>query len=373
VLDQGELIIGTSADYPPFESMVKYAPQGFDIALLEELGRRLGVPVRFINFAFDGLDNALRLGPVDAVAAALSVTPDRLAYADFSDVYYVSQEAVLARADSPITSIDTMGDAARYRIAAQKDSTYEAWIRQNLIETGKLPAANLATYMLVSDAVTDLKAGRVDLLVVDAPAARKIVDDGGVKIVGQGLTQQRYAIAVPRGAVELRTKLNEALAAVREDGTLDKLTEQYLKEDASPLPPAGTEVPVAAATAPACIDNLALVEHVNFDPATIQEFDPGEALTKGWRVRNTGTCEWGEGYTLIFAFGDQPESAMNGQPVPLSVAVKPGEEVEVEVDLIAPAEPGEYQALWQMLDKADEAFGELLPVVIRVVGPTPVP
>ena len=373
VLDRGELIVGTSADYPPFESMVNYTPEGFDIALLEELGRRLGISVRFINFAFDGLDNVLQLGPIDAVAAALSVTPERLAYADFSDVYYVSQGAALARTDSPIASLASMDDATRYRIAAQKDSAYEAWIRENLIEPGKLPAANLSTYMLVSDAVADLKAGRVDLLLLDAPAAQTIVQEGGVKLVGQGLTPQQFAIAVPRGALALRTKLNEALAAARADGTLDQLTEQYLKEDAAPLPPPGTAAPAAEATAPACIDNLTLVAHVNFDPGQIEDFDPNEPFTKSWRVRNAGTCVWDENYTLIFAFGDQPESGMQGQAVPLSTTVQPGEEIEVEVDLIAPGRADEYQALWQMLDRTDEAFGELLPVVIRVAAPTPTP
>jgi hypothetical protein len=69
--------------------------------------------------------------------------------------------------------------------------------------------------------------------------------------------------------------------------------------------------------------------------------------------------------------GNEVDSAMSGQPYPLQRPVNPGEEVEVEIDLTAPQDAGEYQALWQLTDKTGEAFGELLPLVVRVVVAPP--
>jgi ABC-type amino acid transport substrate-binding protein len=243
VVQRGEMVVGTAADYPPFEDFVNYKPVGFDIALMDELAKRMGVPVRYINFSFDTLGQVLQVGQVDAIIAALSVTPDRLAFADFSNVYYVVEEAEMASASSPLASIPDIDEAARYKIAVQENSVYDAWFSKNMVETGRMPAANLVSYMAVSDAVADLKAGRVDIVVVDAPAAQDYVRQGGVKIVGQGLTQQRLAIALPKGSVALRTKMNEALAKIQNDGTVARLAEQYLTTPAQPAQPVATGSP----------------------------------------------------------------------------------------------------------------------------------
>src|SRR4051812_32278438 len=74
----GKIVVGTSANYPPFEFYdSNYQLDGFDIALFKEVGKRLGIEVEFNDFAFDGLLDALRLKQVDAAIGAISVTPDR--------------------------------------------------------------------------------------------------------------------------------------------------------------------------------------------------------------------------------------------------------------------------------------------------------
>ena len=106
----GKITVGTSADYPPFEYYDKnFKMDGFDIALMQEIGKQLGLKVQFRDMAFDGLGNALQLGQIDVAMAAISVTPDREALLDFSDVYYVGEDAVLAKKDSRITKISSSG------------------------------------------------------------------------------------------------------------------------------------------------------------------------------------------------------------------------------------------------------------------------
>ena len=82
----GKIVVGTSADYPPFEYYVSdFQVDGFDIALMNEIARRLGVQAEYRNFAFDGLVSALQINQIDTAIAAISVTSAREALVDFSN------------------------------------------------------------------------------------------------------------------------------------------------------------------------------------------------------------------------------------------------------------------------------------------------
>ncbi len=83
------MVVGTAADYPPFEYYNnRYQLDGFDIGLIREIGKQLGVKVEIKDYAFDGLYNALQLGEIDVAIAAISDTPDRQQYVDFTSTYY---------------------------------------------------------------------------------------------------------------------------------------------------------------------------------------------------------------------------------------------------------------------------------------------
>lgn len=83
-----------------------------------------------------------------------------------------------------------------------------------------------------------------------------------------------------------------------------------------------------------------------------QEFLPGEEFTKVWRLKNVGSCTWTTGYSLVFVSGD----AMDGRSVSLPHSVRPGETVDLEVELVAPDDDGEYRGLW-MLHDGTSRFG----------------
>src|SRR3974377_1290631 len=72
----GKLVVGTSADYPPFESYnAQFQIDGFDIALINAVAQQLGVTVELHDFAFDGLGSAIQIGQIDTAISAISVTP----------------------------------------------------------------------------------------------------------------------------------------------------------------------------------------------------------------------------------------------------------------------------------------------------------
>ena len=105
----GKIMVGTSADYPPFEYYnEKFEFEGFDIELMNLIAKELGVTVEYKDFAFEGLGDALKLGQVDAVIAALSITPERAEVVDFSNIYYVGNDAILARRSAPINDISDL-------------------------------------------------------------------------------------------------------------------------------------------------------------------------------------------------------------------------------------------------------------------------
>ncbi|MFN2167966.1 MAG: NBR1-Ig-like domain-containing protein [Anaerolineae bacterium] len=92
------------------------------------------------------------------------------------------------------------------------------------------------------------------------------------------------------------------------------------------------------------------------------EVNPGEGFVKTWRVRNVGTCDWGEGYELVFLSG----ARMGGpESVPLP-AVPAGEEGDISVDLVAPSTPGLHAGAWRIRPRGGDPFGVNLTVVIEV-------
>jgi ABC-type amino acid transport substrate-binding protein/heat shock protein HslJ len=369
----GKIVVGTSADYPPFEYMANDTQiDGFDVALMDDLGRRLGVEVDYRNFAFDGLFGALQVGQVDAAIAAISVTPEREASVDFTTVYFVGEDGILAADASPIASVDSVSQMASYLVGVQEGSVYQAWLRRVLVDTGQMPEGNLKSYERIDDAVGDLLQGRLDLVVLDLQPAESFVADGGLNLVSRGLNIQHYAIALPKGAQSLKAELDRGLAEMYSDGTISRLAKLYLNlqlGDLLPTPtPASTSTP---GPAPVCVDALELVQHVDTpdDPvANPPQRNPGQSFTKVWRVRNTGTCTWNSSYQLVYATGNSPAAIMGGQPAAVQGQVAPGGTYDAQVNLIAPQQPGTYIGYWQMENGRGQAFGERLPLAAKVVS-----
>ena len=379
----GKIVVGTSADYPPFEYYTDDSViDGFDIALMNEIGRRLGVGVEYRDFAFDGLGGALQVAQIDAAIAAISVTPEREGVVDFTGVYLVGLDGVLANENSAINSIDSIDQLSTLRVGVQRKTVHENWVVTNLVETGELPAENLYVYASAEDAVRDLGEQRVELVLMDAQAADSFASQGGVKVVGKGLNEQRFAIALPKGAHSLRVEIDRVLNDLHNEGVIGELALEYLNvAELQPTPtPAATSTP---GPPPACVDGLALLQHLSFDDDGLSAspaMDPGEPFVKAWRVENTGTCTWDSSYRLVYAGGNSPASQMGGQPVAIQGTVAPGQKYDIEQNLVAPLRPGTYLGFWQMENGGGTAFGERLPVNIRVLanatatpGPTQTP
>ncbi len=386
----GKLRVGTSGDYPPFAfyNTSNYQLDGLDIALMREIGRRIGVQVEFSDFAFEGVLDAMRLGQVDVAAAAISATDARRQIVDFTNFYYISQDGIIALNDSPVVAIRSVEDIVGRRIGAQRGSVYETWLRQRLVDTGLISPSELLLYARLDDAVRDLSNRRIDLLVADLGPMQSIVNAsrGQYRLVGQQLNVQQLAVATRKGSTLLGA-LNQALTQMQADGTLTRLITQYLgvpPEQVTPIPTATPGPPpiiIVTEPAPACIDGMAFVADLTYDDQNMSSppvLQPGQPFRKGWRVRNSGTCTWTTAYTFSYDGGNSPLAQMGGQTQVIAQPVVPGQTVDFYVDLVAPTTPGTYQGFWRMRNDRRIGFGTRVYVGIRVPPPviptqTPLP
>jgi polar amino acid transport system substrate-binding protein len=244
----GKIVVGTSADYLPF---AYYTPNfllnGFDIQLMQEIGRRLDVEVEFKDFAFEGLLDALTLNQFDAAIAVISVTPEREEQVGFSRIYYVGEDAILTLPTSNLTAVHSAQDMAGRRVGVQNGSVYDSWAQQQLVDTALIQPEQLQRYGDIARAIADLNAGQVDLVILDYVPAENFAKSDGLPVAGRGLVRQSFAIAVPKGDVTLTAQLNTVLGQLQEEGFLAALVEQYLavepgqvEEPPTPLSPTAT-------------------------------------------------------------------------------------------------------------------------------------
>lgn len=115
-------------------------------------------------------------------------------------------------------------------------------------------------------------------------------------------------------------------------------------------------------------DNSAFQGDVTIPDETI--LAPGQVFEKTWSFQNTGSCAWNQGYTIAWVSGD----VMQGVTRPLPETVASNGTVNATVRLTAPFKPGQYSAVWRLVNSKGEPFGDYVSVVIIVAGPgTPVP
>src|SRR5512132_1789376 len=133
VKQAGVIKVGTSADYPPFESVDANGNKvGFDIELMTEVAKRLGVEVEWVDMPFDSLIAAVQEGKIDASISAFNYSEERDQTIDFSDAYYTSEDAFTV-ADGFTGTIAKPEDVAAFKVGVQTGTTQDSWLTDTLI------------------------------------------------------------------------------------------------------------------------------------------------------------------------------------------------------------------------------------------------
>ncbi len=100
--------MGTSADYPPFESKDGDKIVGFDVDLANALAKKTGHEIEVKDMDFNGLVTALKTNKVDIVLSGMTPTPKRKKQVDFSNVYYTAHNMIVTKKSSGIKSLDDL-------------------------------------------------------------------------------------------------------------------------------------------------------------------------------------------------------------------------------------------------------------------------
>ncbi|BBO85289.1 hypothetical protein DSCO28_58550 [Desulfosarcina ovata subsp. sediminis] len=222
---RGKLIVGTSADYPPYESVDDSGKfVGFDMALVREVAKRMGVEVEIKDMGFDTLIAAVQNKKIDLVAAAMQGTAERDKTVDFSIPYNFVKDAFVTSTKADV-QMTTPKDAAGRKIGTQTGTIQETWIRKNLIETGLTPEEDLFQYERVDNAGLDLAAGRIDLLLIQYKPAKDLaakMDKLKIALVTTETVAAGQCLALPEGETALKAELDRVIGQLQQDGWIDQ-------------------------------------------------------------------------------------------------------------------------------------------------------
>lgn len=219
----GTLRVGMDAGVPPFAMPGNGDIQGFDADLARDLGTRLGVDVTIVNTPSDALYDSLLTGQVDALIAALPVTPEFRREVTYSPPYIEMGERAVVRAGS---DIGTPADLANRRVGAELGSDGDLAARAL---ARHVPIRLQSAYDSGDAALADVRKGELDAVVLDGIAARHAVAaDPALAMLPDPVLENGYVIATKRDARILSTNLSRALAEARTAGVLSRLETRWL-------------------------------------------------------------------------------------------------------------------------------------------------
>jgi polar amino acid transport system substrate-binding protein len=229
--EENKIIVGTSADFPPFEYMEGGTIVGFDVEMVTAVLESLNYTVEIQDIAFEGLIGSLQTDKIDVVAAAMSIDPER--DVDFTIPYFEADLSVLIMGDSNIILNDSnyLEELANLTLGAQTGTTGAQWVVDNLINitNASMEEDQLKRYETYTEAVLDLENGNLDAVIIDKPVGEAFAEDGDMEIAYTIVSGEQYGLAVKKGNTELRDELNIALAAYMESEEWTTLVKKYFE------------------------------------------------------------------------------------------------------------------------------------------------
>jgi ABC-type amino acid transport substrate-binding protein len=217
------LTVGSDVPYPPFEEFGKSESEftGFDVELVEAVAEKLGREAEFIDTSFDTIFRDLAAGKFEMVASSTTITPEREETVDFSDPYYLAQQAILTKKGSDVKTVEDLNGIT---VGVQQGTTGEEFVEE------ETEAGEVRSFAQGPDMVTPLDGGTIDAAVLDIPVAENLAKKApGLEVAAEIKTGEEYGLVVQQGEEELLDEVNEALQEIKDDGTLNELYEKWLE------------------------------------------------------------------------------------------------------------------------------------------------
>ena len=213
----GKLVIATSPDFPPFESLEGGNVVGIEPDIMKLICDKLGIEAEFVQMDFDSVLIGIQAAKYDCAMSGITVTADRQKNMLFTDPYYNAAQVIVVAEGS---SIQGKADLAGKVASVQTGTTAESGCQDEGIDVQAF-AAN-------ADAKAALTTGKVDAWVFDNLTASQMVEAGdGLVILEEKLTEEPYAFAFAMGSEDLVAAINDALNELMADGTVEGIFANY--------------------------------------------------------------------------------------------------------------------------------------------------
>jgi polar amino acid transport system substrate-binding protein len=218
----GKLVIGTSPDYPPFESLDKENKViGFDLDIMDAVAKKLGVKVEVVQMDFGGLIAALSSKKFDIMAAGVSVTDERKQAVDFSKPYLIGKDAILVHKDSGL-KVTKLEDLKGKKVAVQLGTVQAESAK-------KIEGVTVKEYNLFTEAASALSAKQVDAVYLHSVVAKAFANADKNLVIGGELPAADTAYALRKDTPDLTAVVNEVLDELQKSGDMDKLVQKWFK------------------------------------------------------------------------------------------------------------------------------------------------
>lgn len=226
-------VVGTDAAYAPFESVVASGEiEGFDIEVVKAVAAKAGIEVKFVNTPWDGIFRALDTGERDMVVSAVTITDERKQTMDFSDSYFNATQLIAVKDNSKVTKFD---DLKTLKVGVQTGTTGDEMVQKLLGKT----SSNIRRYDTTPLALKELETGGVAAVIADNGVVQHYIQNNPtaklISVNDSSFTPEQYGIAMKKGNADLVKKVNDALAAIKADGSYDTIHVKYFGVKSSSL------------------------------------------------------------------------------------------------------------------------------------------
>ena len=219
IKEEGKIIWGTNAAFPPFEMRKGDEVIGVDQEIAAKIAEKLGVELVATDMDFDGLINALNAKQLDLIGAGFTIKPDREEQVLFTDTYFTAvQKIIVQEGNTEIKGIDDLKDKT---IGVQSGTTGDFAAEE--------VTKDVVRFNNGLEAAIDLKNGRLDAVIIDNLPAQMIVNQnpGLVVLEGKAAEDEEYAMAVRKEAKDLQEIINQVLGELKADGQIKEWVEEY--------------------------------------------------------------------------------------------------------------------------------------------------
>lgn len=225
--------IGTEGAYPPFNYVDNEGKvQGFEIDLGNALCKRMKLDCEWVVQDWDGIIPGLLAKKYDAIIASLYITDERRQKIDFSNKYYLTPAKFVSRKGAGIT-ISSSGLKGKI-VGLQRATSFERYMN------AEHPDVELRLYATQDEANMDLVSGRIDLLLADTLALQENFlnnpEGKDFEFIGPALSNPLYfgygaGVALRKNSGDLVDRFNQAIAALRADGSYETIRKKWFKID----------------------------------------------------------------------------------------------------------------------------------------------